>query len=823
MSKFKVVISFAIIFSVALFVFISSYKDVHFLGGLKMTYDKEQVKQHAEQLVNDLGISTKDFEATANLESNKALIRQVQHDSGFKKGNELLRNYLPGFYWQVDWQKPESIRIVMGSSSENQQPDNNKLTVVYDNHGNLLEFSRHIPDSTALPTVSEDKARKIVREFISRFGTINNLTVKNNTIPDTSKLTNYSFISGSNEEYDFKIERKVELPKRTDYQYIWTGNSSYIKDKIEMNITVSGSVVSKFKLTYKIPPIYSVDNSQTFKTTSQIIFFVIVFILLFFIAYKKIKASEIGFKLAFVISLIVFLSFGFHFFTLIGGRFRWGMMIPLLLGPLMFAAAIFLTWSASESVTREVWNEKFLSIDLLTNGYFMHSKVGESIFNGLSGGFGLTVIWLLLLFFIQNLRGIWSVGYESDLLSFFNSYSPAVSILNKYIYSSLFLLTIYFNFVVSGLRKRINSPLTLVLLAAVIWGIVNSNNIHPVFIGILLETIIGILLMVIYFRFDVLTTLITLISFYTIDTGLSLFTAGNITYVHSGYFFIGLLIILIMFSSSALFTKDKIKEYKAIVPAFEKNISERQRLQRELEIARDVQMSFLPNQSPHFHGLQVASRCLPALEVGGDYYDFVKFNDKKLGIIIGDVSGKGTQAAFYMTLTKGFLKAVSKISDSPAEVLKEMNSLFYENVERGTFISMIYGIFDMDKKAFRLARAGHNPVIVKNSSNGKIEMLNPKGIALGLEKGTIFNSTISEVELALQPDDIFVFYTDGFPEAMNKNKEEFGEDKLAEIVEQNSSVSADNLLEILFNETNKFIGKAEQHDDMTMVIIKVVG
>ena len=218
-----------------------------------MTYDKEQVKQHAEQLVNDLGISTKNLEMTADLESNKPLIRQVQHDAGFKKGNELLRNYLPGFYWQVNWLKPKSISIVMGSSSEKQQQDNNKITVVYDNHGNLLEFSRHIPDSTALPTVSEEKARKIVREFISQFGTIQNLTAKHNTIQDTSKLTYFSFISGSNEEYDFKIERKVELPNRTDYQYIWMGNSSYIKDKIEMNITVSGSVVSKFKLDYEIP------------------------------------------------------------------------------------------------------------------------------------------------------------------------------------------------------------------------------------------------------------------------------------------------------------------------------------------------------------------------------------------------------------------------------------------------------------------------------------------------------------------------------------------------------------------------------------------
>src|SRR5690606_4425591 len=144
-------------------------------------------------------------------------------------------------------------------------------------------------------------------------------------------------------------------------------------------------------------------------------------------------------------------------------------------------------------------------------------------------------------------------------------------------------------------------------------------------------------------------------------------------------------------------------------PAFAKNITERQRLQRELEIARDVQMSFLPKSTPDFSGLDIASQCIPAHEVGGDYYDFVKLDKNRLGIIIGDVSGKGTEAAFYMTLTKGFLKALSRSSDSPAAVLSNMNELFYENVERGTFISMIYGIFDIEKNALKLARAGHNP------------------------------------------------------------------------------------------------------------------
>ncbi len=175
-----------------------------------------------------------------------------------------------------------------------------------------------------------------------------------------------------------------------------------------------------------------------------------------------------------------------------------------------------------------------------------------------------------------------------------------------------------------------------------------------------------------------------------------------------------------------------------------------------------------------------------------------------------------------MTLTKGFLRALSKTSESPAIVLSKINELFYENVERGTFISMIYGIFDTERKVFKFARAGHNPVIAKKTISGNIEMLNPTGMALGLEKGLIFSKTIKEQEVEVAAGDIFVLYTDGFTEAMDKKQQEFGVDRLSKIVEEKSSFNAGFLLNEIFKDVKVFMGKADQHDDMTMVIIKIL-
>jgi len=187
-------------------------------------------------------------------------------------------------------------------------------------------------------------------------------------------------------------------------------------------------------------------------------------------------------------------------------------------------------------------------------------------------------------------------------------------------------------------------------------------------------------------------------------------------------------------------------------------------MQRELEIARDVQMGFLPNEMPEINGLEIAAQCIPALEVGGDYYDFIPLNSNKLGIAIGDVSGKGTQAAFYMTLTKGFLKATAKNMDLATEVLVQVNKLFFENAKRNTFISMVYGIFDLDTKSLALARAGHNPVMMHQKIRGEVQEIQSEGLALGLDSGSKFDNKIQEVNISFEKGDVFVFYTDGLTE-----------------------------------------------------------
>ncbi|MCB0301495.1 MAG: serine/threonine-protein phosphatase, partial [Calditrichaeota bacterium] len=160
-------------------------------------------------------------------------------------------------------------------------------------------------------------------------------------------------------------------------------------------------------------------------------------------------------------------------------------------------------------------------------------------------------------------------------------------------------------------------------------------------------------------------------------------------------------------------------------------------------------------------------------------------------------------------------------SESTSFVLSQLNRLFYQNVRRGVFISMIYGIFDLEAQELVLARAGHNPVLMRQTSDQTLQNINPRGLALGMEKGDAFERLIQEVHIPFKPNDVFVFYTDGFTEAMNQHKEEFGEHRFEAAFTKGLNGSAEDLMNGIFNDVHQFVGKTPQSDDMTIIVIKV--
>jgi hypothetical protein len=412
-------------------------------------------------------------------------------------------------------------------------------------------------------------------------------------------------------------------------------------------------------------------------------------------------------------------------------------------------------------------------------------------------------------------------GENFNSHSFITAYIIPLNIFFGVFNSYGMLAVSFFMFLTAAIKRYINNDIIFILVSGFAWGVLIHSNVNPLTAGLPINILIGILLNIILVKYDLLSTVLSflLFKFFIKATELSFFTEAGLK--NEWYILIGVCSILYFAGLVLVLRKDKFTDYDSITPKFVENITERQRLKKELDVARHVQMSFLPKENPNLKGIDIASICIPAFEVGGDYYDFIHLGKNKLGIIIGDVSGKGTQAAFYMTLTKGFLKAIAKSTDSPAEVLTKMNELFYENVERGRFISMIYAVVDLENKLIRIARAGHNPVIYHDAA-GNINLISPNGLALGLEKGDLFGKVITESEETIEVGKTFIFYTDGFTEAVNNRGDEYGLERMFEIAKSWNYASAKEIQDKMMEDVNKFIGKVRQHDDMTMVVLKIV-
>jgi len=252
-----------------------------------------------------------------------------------------------------------------------------------------------------------------------------------------------------------------------------------------------------------------------------------------------------------------------------------------------------------------------------------------------------------------------------------------------------------------------------------------------------------------------------------------------------------------------------------------KNSLKQERLEKELQIAREVQLRLLPQNPPQIPGLDMESLTITAYEVGGDYHDFYSVDETGLGIVIGDVSGKGTSAAFYMAEAKGIIQSLARIFTSPRDILVETNKILYASLEKKAFISMLSGRVNLTTGSFWFSRAGHCPVIQYSAASGSATLHQPEGIAVGLDSGSIFDAKLQQARLSLGAGDILALYTDGLSEARNAQGQEFGEERLCALLKKNADLSASDLKDAVIDEILKFLDGQNLHDDLTLLLIKI--
>lgn len=250
-------------------------------------------------------------------------------------------------------------------------------------------------------------------------------------------------------------------------------------------------------------------------------------------------------------------------------------------------------------------------------------------------------------------------------------------------------------------------------------------------------------------------------------------------------------------------------------------VAEQERLKHELAIARKIQLSSLPQTVPNIEGLSISGYSTPAFEVGGDYYDYFWEGTHQLTVVVGDVSGKGTSAALNMSKMQGIMATLEGEQLGPAEILTRANRILYREMDKQSFITAQCARFDMKRRELRLARAGHLPLFHYNARQNQVKTLLPKGIGLGLENKGLFESLIEEQIISLENGDIFVFLSDGITEALDPEHKTFGEKPIPTLIRQHADQSPKAIQRAVFEAVSRHAAHAAQHDDQTMVVVKV--
>ncbi len=250
---------------------------------------------------------------------------------------------------------------------------------------------------------------------------------------------------------------------------------------------------------------------------------------------------------------------------------------------------------------------------------------------------------------------------------------------------------------------------------------------------------------------------------------------------------------------------------------------EKRRIEDELQRASQIQRVLLPSKPPEIEGFSLAAAYQPAKVISGDYYDFIRLDETHVGIVIADVSGKGISAGLVMATCRSFMRVCSAQSLSPVEVLSRVNRLIFGDIREDMFVSLAYCIIDTASGEVTLARAGHDPPLLFRRTDGRVEPVKPPGLALGVDKGAVFDRATREMTLTLAPGDCLLLYTDGVTEALDKaGLDEYGLPRLSAAFQSGASGGAGTtaVLDGIQENLADFVTGARQHDDITLVLIE---
>tara|TARA_R100001143_G_scaffold58746_1_gene56829 strand:+ start:40396 stop:43005 length:2610 start_codon:yes stop_codon:yes gene_type:complete len=847
-------LSLVIVSTIALMLFFWFYADFHPFSSADNSYAIESVENNSIQWLQRNGYEIQDQPYT-KFDVSSTLLDTLQNSRSFNEfySNSLHKAMNPVFYWRSDYLinkiEPESSQGSFSTSSVE------KITVRLSESGKLIGFynpAEIIPERYIQPEVlqfgfnveeipefnaeSENPEENFRFSFLGNTGQSFNsdqisrgeVQLVNRAVAE--RMANYYLALSGWPEMHFNMD-SIEIISISDINtaritYKSVDSEVWVPVTVVIDLLPGGGLIS---LTYDYE-IASNNGNNIMSIISgmrgfliAIIFFWIVILL-----FLRFRLRLVDLKVSILVAVIggfilpaLFISqqlyMRIHSFEDLSLPF----FIQILVGAGFMAAissmGFFAVTAISDSITRQNWPAKLRTIDSIRSGYLINIPLGLSIIRGICWGFILSFAIAVTLTLIPGSYLSIDTVFSAD-----NIYLSFIfSTLGNFIFTFL-AAQIIFLILIGKLSSNTKKSWIIISVTAIIYVIADP---HFLSIGgwganITTSMVTGLIIGWVYWKEDFLAAFIGLFVFMgfigTASGWLMGYSPDSLAFI----VFLSIILLGLIYGGTNIVSRRTARDIPQFVPDYIQELASENRIKQELQIARKVQQSFLPLKTPNVPGLDVFAICKPAFETGGDYYDFIELDDKKLAITIGDVSGKGIQAAFYMTFTKGVLYALCNDYTSSVEVMCRTNKMFRKNAAKGTFISLIFGIFDEEKSIFRFSRAGHNPLLYFNKKEKKLHIYQPEGIAIGMADMDQFSSHISEQSVKMEEGDILIFYTDGMVEAVNREHELFGEDRLYALIKKYHDLPSQQMVEKIEEHLAEFVNGTDQYDDMTIIVVK---
>ncbi|MEX0944929.1 MAG: PP2C family protein-serine/threonine phosphatase [Balneolaceae bacterium] len=840
---------------IALLLFFWLYSDYHPLPAADNSYGEVGADNQAIEYARKFGYDTT-VDPISSFEINSVLLDTLQIQTDFKEfySNPLNRSLNPVFFWntKILTGRQESERSQIGFAKTTAQT----VEVSLSENGNLIAFRNSqdlIPNrlfqsdvmSIALgidqiPELAFPSDSLLLRSFRFSFTGVTDTEIDSLKISRgephligreaAERMAEYylslsdwpqqHFVLDSFELIPFEssqIVRATYQSERTD-----TGKQA----TVILDILPTGNLIS---MEYNFDLISDQEDSvQSILSGIRGVLFLIVFFWIVIMLFMRFRLRLVDLKVAILVAVLGGFMFPslfvmrelysqFHSFESIDFYFVMTLMISVGFIAAISSIGFFVITAISDSITRQSWPEKLRTIDVLRIGHYVNVPLGLSMIRGISWGFILSLIFTLLIIVMPESYVSLEENFTADTI-----YFPFIfSLLGNFLMAFLVSQVLFLIFM-SKIWGSFKSAAVIVLSSAFLMVLGNPLplNIGGLSVEILMSAVIGLALGWIYLKEDFLSILLAIFVFVSIINTANGWLISDSPDAFEFYTFSILVIAGFIYGTANITSGKSANELPAFIPDYIQELASENRIKQELQIARKVQQSFLPLHTPDVDELDIYAICKPAYETGGDYYDFIEMDNDQLAVTIGDVSGKGIQAAFYMTFTKGVLYAFCDDSASTMDILSKTNKMFRKNADKGTFISLIFGMFNSTKDEFRFSRAGHNPLLFYRNREKKLYIYQPEGIAIGMADVAIFRKHISEQKIELEQDDLLIFYTDGMVEAINKEHELFGEERLNRLIKKYHQLPARQIVQKIELYLAEFVDQTDQYDDMTLIVIK---